>query len=37
MSIKLKKIDSQDFNYSNIGDASVKRYLYLIDKKKTFR
>ncbi len=34
MSIKLKKIDSQDFNYSNIGDASVKRYLYLIDKKK---
>jgi hypothetical protein len=34
MNSKLKKIDSKNFNYSNVGEASAKKYLYLIDKKK---
>ena len=31
---KLSQIDCEDFNFSQIGDASAKRYLYLLDKKK---
>ncbi len=34
MDYKIKNIDSKDFNYSNVGEASIKQYLYLIDKKK---
>ena len=29
-----KKINRRDFNYSHIGEASSKKYLYLLDKKK---
>jgi hypothetical protein len=29
-----KKINRKDFNYSHIGEASAKKYLYLLDKKK---
>ena len=31
---KLSQIDNEDFNYSHIGDASAKKFLYLLDKKK---
>ena len=31
---KLNKIDSEDFNYSQIGEASAKQFLYLLEKKK---
>ena len=34
MSLRYKKIQSKNFNYSHIGEASAKKYLYLIDKKK---
>ena len=34
MSQTLKKINRKDFNYSHIGEASAKQYLYLLDKKK---
>ena len=34
MSQTLKKINRKDFNYSHIGEASTKQYLYLLDKKK---
>ena len=31
---KLSQIDSEDFNFSHIGDASAKQFLYLLEKKK---
>ena len=31
---KLDKIDSEDFNFSHVGDASEQKFLYLLDKKK---
>ena len=31
---KLSQIDKEDFNFSHIGDASAKKFLYLLDKKK---
>ena len=31
---KLSQIDSEDFNFSHIGDVSAKKFLYLLDKKK---
>ena len=31
---KLSQINSEDFNYSHIGEASLKQFLYLIEKKK---
>ena len=34
MSQTLKKINTKDFNFSHIGEASAKQYLYLLDKKK---
>jgi len=34
MSFSYKKIQSKNFNYSHIGEASAKKYLYLIDRKK---
>ena len=31
---KLSQIDSEDFNYSHVGEASTQQFLYLLEKKK---
>ena len=36
MNQTFKKINRKDFNYSHIGEASAKKYLYLLDKNKHF-
>ena len=32
--LKTKKINKKDYNFSHVGEASGKKYLYLLDKRK---
>ena len=34
MNPKYRKINKKDFNFSHVGEASAKKYLYLLDKRK---
>ena len=34
MNQKYKIINKKDYNFSHVGEASAKKYLYLLDKRK---